>query len=126
MKRATFATAALLAVALATPLAAAPKDTTPATQLPVVGTTTAGDVFAGVFSLQRFATNADGKLVAVGLLTGTATNQAGQVIASGLSTVAIPVQVNSAPDAAAAAVQAQAISCGILHLDLGPLALDVL
>jgi len=116
---------ALFTTMLASPLSAAPKDNTSATQLPVVGSTADGNVFTGVFSLQRFATNAEGKLVAVGLITGTATNPAGQVIAAGLKTVAIPVAVNTTGQAAAA-IDAQAISCGILHLELGPLDLDLL
>src|SRR4051812_25225176 len=91
MKRLTTAmTLAAFATLLALPAGAAPKDTTPATQLPVVGTTAGGDLFAGVFSLSRFATDSAGKLVAVGTLTGTVTNAAGQITASGLTTVALP------------------------------------
>jgi hypothetical protein len=111
MKTLTVALALFISM-LASPLYAAANDTTPATQLPVVGTTAAGDVFAGVFSLQRFATDAGGKLVAVGTLTGTITNAAGQIIASGLTTVALPAVATG--------------SCAILHLDLGPLELNLL
>jgi hypothetical protein len=112
MKALAIALAVALATVTATPLNAAPKDTAPATQLPVVGTTAAGDTFAGVLSLQRFGTNSAGNLVAIGTLTGTITNAAGQVLASGLTTVALPAQATG--------------SCDILHLDIGPIALDLL
>src|SRR4051812_4810792 len=91
MKPVTLALA-LIAATLAAPAHAAPRDPAAPTQLPVVGTTAGGDTYAGVFTLQRFATDSAGKLVAVGTLTGTITNAAGQVQASGLSTAAIPAQ----------------------------------
>jgi hypothetical protein len=113
MKRLTIAIAVITALISAQlPLAAAPPKQPGQTQVPVIGTTTAGDTFAGTFTLQRFATDSAGKLVAVGTISGTLTNAAGQAIAAGLSTVALPAVATG--------------GCDILHLDLGPLLLDLL
>ncbi len=118
---------ALLAMAAIAPAQAKDKDTTGGLQMPVAGTTAAGDTFAGTLTLQRFATDADGKLVAVGIVAGTLTSATGQVIGTGLQTVAIPTQVNNSSQGAAAAAVAQVTaSCSILHLDLGPLSLNLL
>jgi len=115
-----------LAAALAAPLHAQDRKNAGGLQMPVVGTTAAGDAFAGTFTLQRFATDS-GKVVAVGTISGSVTNAAGQVVATGLRTVSLPVAISQAPaPAAAAAPTAAAVSCGILHLDLGPLSLDLL
>jgi len=122
MKRLALAFALLVTTTLAIPVHA--KDSVQnILQIPVAGASGAGDVFAGTFTLQRFSTNAAGQLVAIGTIAGTVTN-AGQVIGSGLQTVEVPVTVNSAANTAA--VAGQAVSCGILHLDLGPLSLNLL
>jgi hypothetical protein len=93
------------------PLAAAPPPpTTPALSVPIVGTGLGG-TFAGTFQLQRFARQ-DDAVVAVGVLTGTVTTAAGAVT-SIVRTVSLPVAIGDA-------------TCEILHLDLGPLALDLL
>jgi len=115
---------ALFAAVLAAPIHAKDNAGT-ALQVPVAGSTAAGDTFAGTFTLQRF-TNDNGKLVAVGTVAGTLTSATGQVIGTGLQTVAIPTQVNNAPGGAAAAVAQVTASCAILHLDLGPLTLNLL
>jgi hypothetical protein len=86
--------------------------------IPVAGTFTdaLGGVgnFAGNLALQRFAVQ-NGQLVALGTLTGTLTDSAGTVIGTILRTVTLPV--NSALTQAA---------CEILHLELGPLDLNLL
>jgi hypothetical protein len=118
---------ALLGAVAAAPLQAKDKDTGNGLQVPVAGATAANDTFAGTFTLQRFATDNDGKLVAVGTIAGTLTSATGQVIGTGLQTVAIPTQVNSTAGGATAAAVAQiTASCAILHLDLGPLTLNLL
>ena len=86
-------------------------------QLPATGTFTdaAGlGTFEGTFTLLRFAVE-DGQLVAVGNLVGTLTDAAGNVIANILRTVSIPI-LGDATNA----------TCEILHLELGPLDLDLL
>lgn len=86
--------------------------------IPITGTFTdaLGGVgqFVGSFNLQRFAV-VNGQLAAVGTLTGTLTDSAGTVLGSIVRT--ITVLLNSA------ATQA---SCEILHLELGPLDLNLL
>jgi hypothetical protein len=78
--------------------------------IPVTGSG-GGNTFAGTFQLQKFATSG-GQLVATGILAGTVTTATG-VTTSVLRTVAIPAAVGNA-------------TCDILHLDLGPLNLDLL
>jgi hypothetical protein len=95
----------------AAPLAAAAAQTTaPALSVPIVGTGPGG-AFAGTFQLQRFARQGDA-VMAVGLLTGTVTTTAGAVT-SVARTLALPVAIGDT-------------TCEILHLDLGPLSLDLL
>jgi len=133
LKRITIALAvAMFGAGLGSPAQAAPKDQMTATQVPIVGTTTTGDnqTFSGVFTLQRFATDAKGQLVAVGTVAGALTNSAGQITATGLSTVSLPVKASQVSPTAgavpAAVTAAAAASCPILHLDLGPLDLNLL
>jgi hypothetical protein len=86
--------------------------------IPITGTFTdaLGGVgnFVGTFDLQRFAVQ-NGQIVAVGTLTGTLTDSAGTVLGSVVRTVRIALD--------STATQA---SCDILHLELGPLDLDLL
>ena len=78
--------------------------------LPVVGSG-GGGTFAGTFELQRFVAR-DGALYASGLLSGTVSTATG-VVGTVARNVLIPVAIGEA-------------SCDILHLDLGPLNLDLL
>jgi hypothetical protein len=86
--------------------------------IPITGTFTdaLGGVgnFVGSFDLQRFAVQ-NGQIVAVGTLTGTLTDSAGTVLGSVVRTVRLILD--------STATQA---SCDILHLELGPLDLDLL
>ena len=86
--------------------------------IPIAGTFTdaLGGVgqFTGTFDLQRFAV-VNGQLVAVGTLTGTLTDSAGTVLGSIVRTITMLLD--------SAATQA---SCEILHLELGPLDLNLL
>ena len=87
-------------------------------EIPVVSTGTSA-VFNGVFTLRAFVPTADG-VAAAGTLTGVAT-PAGGIPTSIFRNVLVPVTIgNPAPTAIGAA------ACGILHLDLGPLFLDLL
>ena len=108
MERMTVA-AALAIFMLLTPASAAPA--TSGLQLPVVGNVVGGGTFSGTFNLTRFATS-NGALVAVGTMTGTVTNATGPA-GTILQTVAMPAAVGTT-------------TCDILHLDLGPLSLNLL
>jgi hypothetical protein len=104
------ALAVALALGTAVPSLSAAKPAT-VTELPVVGAVTGGGNFAGTLNLTKFATQS-GALVAVGTLAGTLTNGAGQTTTI-LQTVALPVANVTG-------------TCDILHLDIGPIALDLL
>jgi hypothetical protein len=117
--------ALLLLLALLAPLAtahAAPGGGggggSSALQLPITGTftdaTNAIGTFTGTLNLQRFAIQ-NGQVVAVGTLVGTLTDAAGNVLGTVVRNVTLPL-LGSATQA----------SCEILHLELGPLDLDLL
>lgn len=86
--------------------------------VPITGTFTdaAGGIgrFAGSLNIQRFAQNGN-QIVAVGTLTGTLTDSLGNVLGSIVKTVSLVLN--------SAATQA---TCEILHLELGPLDLNLL
>ena len=105
-------TALALATIMALPAGSAAAAPATGLTIPVVGSGPATS-FTGTFTLQRFTTNASGGLVAVGSLVGTLTDTATRVVTSIVQTVAMP--------AAAAGT-----TCQILHLDLGPLSLNLL
>ena len=112
MKRLAIATLMMFTTAVLSPTIAAAQTKTPTSPLsiPVTGTG-AGAVFTGTFQLQKFATD-QGKLVASGVLSGIVTTAEG-VSTSVFRTVTMPAAVGET-------------SCDILHLDLGPLDLNVL
>ena len=113
MKRLALATLLLFATTVITPAIASAQSTGQPSPLsiPVAGAG-GGAVFTGTFQLKRFATNAAGELVANGLLTGVVTTATGATT-SVARTVSLPAAVTQA-------------TCEILHLDLGPLSLDLL
>jgi hypothetical protein len=78
----------------------------------VQGTSTAGDVLTGVFTLTNFV-NQSGQLVAQGVLNGTLTSASG--VPTAVSNLAVSLPVSSA-----------SASCPILSLVLGPLDLNLL
>jgi len=82
-----------------------------AVSVPVVGSVLGGGTFNGALNITSFAVQ-NGQVVALGTLSGVATNAAGAAT-SILTAVTIPVSVAQA-------------TCDILHLDLGPLSLNVL
>ena len=114
MKRIALATVFAFIAAVMTPAAALAqgngnKAASPLA-IPITGAG-GGAVFSGTFQLQRFATS-QGQLVANGVLTGIVTTATG-VSTSVVRTVSLPAAIGDT-------------SCEILHLDLGPLALDIL
>ena len=74
-------------------------------------------MFNGTFTLRRFIPTANG-VAAVGTLAGVVTPMGGTPTAI-VQNVVVPAAVTQAPSIAQAA-------CPILHLNLGPLFLDVL
>jgi hypothetical protein len=114
MKRIALATLLASTMALISPaagiVAAQGQGQASAITVPISGTG-GGGTFAGTFQLQRFANQA-GQVVAQGILSGTLTTANGTVT-SVVKTVSLPAAVVDT-------------TCQILHLDLGPLSLDIL
>jgi len=97
--------------AFASPAGAAKPSGSSALTVPVTGTTPDGGAVTGTFTLTKF-TSANGALAAVGTFSGQITDSAGTVT-SGTQTLTLPVANITG-------------SCQILHLELGPLDLDLL
>ena len=131
-----FKTAFALAIAscalLVAPAAAGAQTTTHGTSLtgaPVTGTANNGKAFTGHFSVQRFVTRND-KTYAVGLLTGRVGSRTitprtvtmPTAITPGATTPTVP----GAPATPASRHAQAAAMCPVLHLDLGPLSLNLL
>src|SRR5437773_9605690 len=80
---------AILALCLATEAAAqgkSPRLTADgAVIVPITGVTSTGGAFKGLFALQRFASGADGGIVAVGAISGTVTAATGDVVGTVLT-----------------------------------------
>jgi hypothetical protein len=114
MTRFALATVLLFATAVASPTLASAQGQSSKSpmNIPVAGSGTAG-TFAGSFQLQKFATTSTGQLVATGLLSGVVTSPTGATT-SVVRSVNLPAVVGSVS------------TCQILHLDLGPLSLDLL
>jgi hypothetical protein len=128
MKTKLAVAAVVMALAFTTPvLAANPKD---ALALPIGGTfTDAAGVgsFSGTFYLREFAVE-NNALVAKGILSGTLTSATGTALGSVFKPISMPVGLRSG-DAATGRSRLAAVTnavCPILHLDLGPLNLDLL
>jgi len=102
----------LLAMVLPGAVSAARPATGTGITTPVTGTVVNGGTFTGALNLTQFAIQ-NGQLVALGTLTGTLTNAAGATIGSVSQAVTLPVT-------------AAAGTCSILHLELGPLDLNLL
>jgi hypothetical protein len=102
----------LLTVGSLSPAEAQPngQPNAPSITVPVTGSGAAG-TFEGTFTLLRIVATDDG-VAAVGRLTGTVTDASG-VVTSIVRTVALPTAIGDA-------------TCDILHLELGPLNLDLL
>ena len=105
---------ALGAAAFAATATAAPPQSTSVT-VPVTGTFTDAlggtGTFVGTYEIERF-TKQSGGLAAVGTLTGTLTDSLGGVVGTVDRQATIPLQATA--------------TCDILHLELGPLDLDLL
>lgn len=106
-------TAAALAVPAATAQPAAAAPTATAVPIPITGTLPNAGSFAGTFNLQKFAVQ-NGQLVAIGTLSGTLTDTLGNVLGT-VTNVPLTLPVGQATG-----------TCQILHLELGPLDLNLL
>jgi hypothetical protein len=114
--------------------------------LPIAGLVTGGGAFNGTVTINRFAMQ-NGQLVAIGFVRGTITNAAGIALGSGMRPVALPVSLGAGPSLTSSATSletarilpalftgatggrwtpVQATTCGVLHLALGPVALNLL
>jgi hypothetical protein len=83
-----------------------------AVSVPITGTAPGGGAFAGTFDITRFVVR-NGQLLAAGTLTGTITGVTGNVIGTVTRNIQLPVtNING--------------TCEILHLELGPLDLNLL
>jgi hypothetical protein len=156
MNRAQFGLAgALLALALLAPFGnsmADPGNNDGSTRaagvltLPIAGSVVGGGAFNGTVTINRFATQ-NGQLVAIGFVRGSITNAAGTVLGTGLRPVTLPVTLGTGPALTSAAIsvdparmlpalftgatggrwtRVQVTSCGVLHVALGPVAVNVL
>ena len=113
MRKSVLLIAGILILALVMPATALAKPpTSPMATVPVTGTLADGTgAVDGTFAITRFITRGD-QIVAVGTFTGSVLDEAGNVLRSGTRTLALPVTVSA--------------TCEILHLELGPLDLNLL
>ena len=81
--------------------------------IPITFSNAAGS-FVGVFDVNRFAVQG-GQLVAIGTLTGTVTDALGVVVGTINQALTLPVLIGQSSG-----------TCQILHLELGPLDLNLL
>jgi hypothetical protein len=80
---------------------------------------------AGTFTINRFAAR-DGKLFAIGTVVATVPAATGAGSGVRITQLAVPVTSITGGETASAGIIAQQVACGILHLELGPLDLDLL
>src|SRR5437667_51814 len=107
---------ALVSMAVFAPVSTTKAQGTNPLAVPVTGTFTdalgGAGTFLGTFTVSRFV-NQNGQLAAVGTLAGTLTDSLGNVL--GTVSQALTLLVNTADG-----------TCQVLHLDLGPLDLNLL
>jgi hypothetical protein len=110
--------------------------------LPLAGMGTGGVTFNGTVAVQRFVVR-DGHVFAIGAVSGNLSGPAGPIGTSIYLPVAFPVRVGNGltaraergvihpaslrgPDYGVRVMLAQAETCGVLHLDLGAVNLNLL
>jgi len=113
-----FSVIGLLALALVAPasVSAAPQRNQLLTDVPVTGALSDGGSFVGNLDLTSITRTATGALQFAGNLTGTATDAGGATTAIDQDFTAVLGSLTGADSG----------KCAILHLDLGPLNLDLL
>jgi hypothetical protein len=132
-----------LSLAVLPTIAAADQPSVPkALVLPIAGVGTGGVTFNGTVAVQRFVQR-DGRVFAIGAVSGSLSGPGGPIGTSIYLPVAFPVHVgnsltaraepgriypssvsSSYPDARVSFIQAS--TCGVLHLDLGAVNLNLL
>jgi hypothetical protein len=112
----------LVAAVLPTPTAAAAS--APGFTFPLSAVSETQGTFTGTLSINHFAAK-NRQLFASGIVTGTLVDENG-AITSIVRTVSFPVSTGAPTTAAVSEAAAAALACDILHLDLGPLDLDLL
>jgi hypothetical protein len=117
--RVTSLLAAGLAATLLAPVSAPAASTL---SLPIGGQVDGGGAFSGTFTLQRFALQ-NGQVVAVGQISGILRDSLGTATTV-FKTASLPVSLSSGGVTTTAV--SSPVSCEILHLELGPLDLDLL
>jgi hypothetical protein len=120
---AVFAALLIVPVAASAQSAPAPVPVSSFSHVPVSGTAANGKAFTGHFNVTQFVTR-HGKSYALGTLTGKLGNRT-----VSRPNVAIPVSSGSATSTTGLSkdkVASPAATCPILHLDLGPLNLNLL
>jgi hypothetical protein len=145
MKRLRVPLLALMTIAFVLPPAAGTAEQPKAPNtlvLPLTGTGIGGVKFNGTVAVQRFFQK-DGQVFALGAVSGSLSGPAGPIGTSFLLPVAFPVHVGngsiartergvlhpasmSARDYGARVMLVQATTCGVLHLDLGAINLNLL
>jgi hypothetical protein len=122
-----------------TPGTAEERATPRALVLPLTGAGTGGVRFNGTVAVQRFVYQ-DGEIFAIGTVSGSLSGPSGPIGTSIALPVAFPVHVGNgptvrqerelihpgAPGYGARVILAQASTCGVLHLDLGAIDLNLL
>lgn len=123
----------------------APKAKADGVVLPITGTTSLGNAFNGTFTLQRFASDGSGGILAVGVISGSAVKADGTV-GTFVTTASLPVADprsrpaafvpapsttrpvwdHEAPAPAPGIVLAQAETCDVLNISIGAIDLNVL
>jgi hypothetical protein len=105
----------ILCVSLMAPMAAmaAPQSSNPFASIPIVGSIVGGGTFSGTLDITRFVASG-GVISAVGTLNGTLTDALGNIIGT-ITNLALSIPLTATQSA-----------CEILHLELGPLDLNLL
>jgi len=109
MKRLALVAALASLSLLAVP--AAPLNAQTGLSVPITGSGPDG-AFVGTFTVKRFVAT-DSGIAAVGTLSGTLTNTVTKVATGIVSNISLPATIGRT-------------TCEILHLDLGPLSIDLL
>jgi hypothetical protein len=105
---------------------AQPKKNSNPLAVPIAGTVDGvAGTLDGTFAISRFARSGD-QLIAIGTLTATVSDATGAVLRTIVTPLATPVTASAVSPPASASEITIAATCPILHLELGPLDLDLL
>ena len=145
MKRLRLSLLALMTISFVLPPTASTAEQPPAPKalvLPLTGVGTGGVTFNGTVAVQRFVQR-NGQVFAIGAVSGSLSGPTGPIGTSIYLPAAFPVNVGpgltaraerelihpaslSAPEYGAHMILAQASTCGVLHLELGAINLNLL